>query len=868
MEGEGTCLHYYLLRCVDEKIARYYVEGMGLRQGVSAIAVQYFAGDLHVVLHREDAMAVHHQRHAGVNHRAVLHHLCGDGKIALLHEEMGKRNGPLTSCYRAISATEAHGSSYPQQSLPSASSASFLEYQVVQEKRERERKVESLVGKVTDLVIHEMSGDVLKNDIRRRLVVPLVDGFTEEQFKLHEAARLAKLSAATAVASSAVVVTPAITVSGTAPLSDTKDTAKLQQQNLEEEENVGGKRFLGLPSFKKKVTYKSPRKNRSHKRVAVIDTSSDEEDEKVESEEDEDANKEILARQKDLTSKLKDAQQHNQPRLADLWKNELGESDSEGEEEEEEEEGDDEEFEDARSNFMDLDVDKSVAADSTCTLTPTEPVEPIATSGLDVSFPGPCLTADSGAVAQSDVVQDPAKPEKSLYEALLEAQRNLAKKKRPVLKKVDSRVEATSKRQDVADVAAARKKKKRLHSQTLAAIVPKYVRPNRPPIEFPPSPADSACDLFEPFVWPEEPVLSFNFMNIDAERDVIRGDDGAYGSDASLDFSNLDLITGVAGEERREEDLKFLHAVAVEVRMRRKRSRLMKRVKRGEDLDVEAEMEWYKNTPIVEELFLTFGRHRTGAARTEGYYKIPANEKYKYLNNNENRNADDPTVMESVGVINLATANSNLCSASANNGVGVGGGSCGNGGGGARSRGVSRQVGGAIPSGASDARLGGANSVFTAIYGENASDVIKYNDMPSRKNRLRFARSKIHDWGLFALEPIAVGDIVIEYIGEQIRQKVADHREKIYEKSGIGNSYLFRIDDDNIIDATKAANKTPQQPNCNAKIITVDGQKKIVIYANEPVAEGEEVTYDYKFPIEEDKIPCLCGATACRGFLN
>ncbi|ORY49951.1 SET domain-containing protein [Rhizoclosmatium globosum] len=145
--------------------------------------------------------------------------------------------------------------------------------------------------------------------------------------------------------------------------------------------------------------------------------------------------------------------------------------------------------------------------------------------------------------------------------------------------------------------------------------------------------------------------------------------------------------------------------------------------------------------------------------------------------------------------------------------------------------------------------------------------------MRSRKNRLRFARSKIHDWGLFALEPIAVDDIVIEYIGEQIRQKVADHREKIYEKSGIGSSYLFRIDDDNIIDATKAGNLARFinhccDPNCNAKIITVDGQKKIVIYANKPVAEGEEVTYDYKFPIEEDKIPCLCGATACRGFLN
>jgi SET domain-containing protein len=50
------------------------------------------------------------------------------------------------------------------------------------------------------------------------------------------------------------------------------------------------------------------------------------------------------------------------------------------------------------------------------------------------------------------------------------------------------------------------------------------------------------------------------------------------------------------------------------------------------------------------------------------------------------------------------------------------------------------------------------------------------------------------------------------------------------------------------------------QPNCNAKIISVDGTKRIVIYANRDIDVEEEITYDYKFPIEDDKIPCLCGA--------
>ena len=86
------------------------------------------------------------------------------------------------------------------------------------------------------------------------------------------------------------------------------------------------------------------------------------------------------------------------------------------------------------------------------------------------------------------------------------------------------------------------------------------------------------------------------------------------------------------------------------------------------------------------------------------------------------------------------------------------------------------------------------------------SDLNKFNQLKCRKKKLRFEKSHIHDWGLFAEEPIESNDMVIEYIGEIVRQMVADHREKIYEQMGIGSSYLFRIDDDTIIDATKTGN--------------------------------------------------------------
>jgi len=75
-----------------------------------------------------------------------------------------------------------------------------------------------------------------------------------------------------------------------------------------------------------------------------------------------------------------------------------------------------------------------------------------------------------------------------------------------------------------------------------------------------------------------------------------------------------------------------------------------------------------------------------------------------------------------------------------------------------------------------------------------------------RKKQLKFARSRIHDWGLFALEPIAADEMVIEYVGQMIRPITADFREKKYNEQGIGSSYLFRVDLETIIDATRYGN--------------------------------------------------------------
>ncbi|KAK6745878.1 hypothetical protein RB195_012158 [Necator americanus] len=157
--------------------------------------------------------------------------------------------------------------------------------------------------------------------------------------------------------------------------------------------------------------------------------------------------------------------------------------------------------------------------------------------------------------------------------------------------------------------------------------------------------------------------------------------------------------------------------------------------------------------------------------------------------------------------------------------------------------------------------------------GDANTDFFKVNQLKYRKKMIKFARSRIHGWGLYAMEAIAPDDMIVEYVGQKVRNTVADVREKAYERRGIGSSYLFRIDDTTVIDATRMGNfarfiNHSCQPNCYAKVVTVDGDKRIVIYSKTLINKGDEITYDYKFPIEDDKVDCLCGAPNCRGTLN
>eukprot|EP01102_Stenamoeba_stenopodia_P019683 TRINITY_DN748_c0_g1_i1.p1 TRINITY_DN748_c0_g1~~TRINITY_DN748_c0_g1_i1.p1 ORF type:complete len:279 (+),score=31.78 TRINITY_DN748_c0_g1_i1:262-1098(+) len=150
---------------------------------------------------------------------------------------------------------------------------------------------------------------------------------------------------------------------------------------------------------------------------------------------------------------------------------------------------------------------------------------------------------------------------------------------------------------------------------------------------------------------------------------------------------------------------------------------------------------------------------------------------------------------------------------------------------------------------------------------------IQYRAMKQKKKPLRVQPSSIHGWGVVCLEPIKEGELIVEYMGELIRPPVADVREVRYRKKGI-DCYMFRLDDNLILDATFKGNiarfiNHSCDPNSFTRLITcADGNKKIVVCAKKDIAALEELLYDYKFPIEDEKIPCHCKAPNCRGTMN
>lgn len=82
------------------------------------------------------------------------------------------------------------------------------------------------------------------------------------------------------------------------------------------------------------------------------------------------------------------------------------------------------------------------------------------------------------------------------------------------------------------------------------------------------------------------------------------------------------------------------------------------------------------------------------------------------------------------------------------------------------------------------------------------------------------------------------------------------------------------------------------QPNCYSRVISINSDEHIVIFAKRDIKQWEELTYDYRFSTKscygfsfvlheltcvflhfrffsmEEKLACYCGFPRCRGVVN
>lgn len=128
--------------------------------------------------------------------------------------------------------------------------------------------------------------------------------------------------------------------------------------------------------------------------------------------------------------------------------------------------------------------------------------------------------------------------------------------------------------------------------------------------------------------------------------------------------------------------------------------------------------------------------------------------------------------------------------------------------------------------------------------------------------RVEYRHSKIHRWGLFALEPIPAGRRVIEYTGERIDEREAERR------SVRPAVYLFRTGGKWMIDgAVKGSGAEFINHSCEPNMVARISRGHIWLVSLRRIEAGEELSYNYKLAGGQ-LMPCRCGAKGCWGFVN
>lgn len=127
---------------------------------------------------------------------------------------------------------------------------------------------------------------------------------------------------------------------------------------------------------------------------------------------------------------------------------------------------------------------------------------------------------------------------------------------------------------------------------------------------------------------------------------------------------------------------------------------------------------------------------------------------------------------------------------------------------------------------------------------------------------LRVGRSRFAGRGLFAGTPIAARAKIGDYEGEVIGLREARRRARGRAIVAIVELERFALDATAMKHGFRFINHS-----CAPNTFIRCTPRRAEFYALRDIAPGEELTCDYGESQHEGRLPCRCGAAACRGFI-
>ena len=129
--------------------------------------------------------------------------------------------------------------------------------------------------------------------------------------------------------------------------------------------------------------------------------------------------------------------------------------------------------------------------------------------------------------------------------------------------------------------------------------------------------------------------------------------------------------------------------------------------------------------------------------------------------------------------------------------------------------------------------------------------------------KIEIRPSKIHRYGVYALERIPANRKVIEYTGERLNRLQASKR------ADGDYIYLFAVDNYWTLDgAVGGSGAEIINHSCEPNLISRVMKGHVLYLSLREIRPGEELTIDYNFETNTGRTPCRCGSAKCRGVLQ